>query len=67
MSDTLDPVSGSTSCCDKATCCGGTHKSGDLKDDEREKYGEAAKQATSGAQSPCCDTSACCGGAHGSW
>ena len=62
-----------SSCCDKTTCCGGVHDSSPstdasvaLKGVVREKYGEAAKRASSGEKSSCgCGTS-CCSDEHDS-
>jgi len=67
MSDTPKEslhVAEQSACCDKTSCCGGAHAATELKEVVREKYGEAAKRAASGAKSSCCDTSTCCGGAH---
>jgi SAM-dependent methyltransferase len=74
MSDTLkDTVHAGEpdACCDKSSCCGGTHpsvgvQSSDLKVVVRQKYGEAARRAAVGQKSSCCDTTTCCGGAHAS-
>jgi SAM-dependent methyltransferase len=72
MSDTLGETGhpgASSACCDKTSCCGGSHSPGevqwtDIKDVVREKYGEAARRAAIGQKSSCCDTSTCCGGTH---